>query len=231
MTHQANWRRMSDEGLFEIGSKAYLSSSSLRFPDSVSSSFILKYIGPYEITAASPSTSTYTLALPPHLRIHSTFHASKLRPHYPNDDKRFPARSFAQPPPVVVNMRVRRKTRQFKVRYLGYSAAEDDWHSEGELKETAPEELQMFLATRAIRDMEAPARGTGWCRLAALLPDASFSRRVGVRGTPPSSIGDSSTRSASTSTPLDSRLVLTSLVSTNRFAVLQEDAEDVAEVG
>ncbi|GAA5918271.1 hypothetical protein JCM5296_006268, partial [Sporobolomyces johnsonii] len=160
MTHQANKGRSSDEGVFVIGGKAYVSTGGMRFPDAVSSKFIPKYIGPYEITAASPSTSTYTLALPPHLRIHPTFHSSKLRPHLPNDDARFPARSFAQPPPVVaatdaaeaefeiekvVDVRTRGKRREFKVRWLGYSSAEDQWRPESELKDTAPEALTTFL--------------------------------------------------------------------------------------
>ncbi|GAA5984568.1 hypothetical protein JCM11641_006552 [Rhodosporidiobolus odoratus] len=133
MTHQENRHRRDDTGVFTVGDKAYLSTAGLRFPKGLSSKFIPKYIGPFPILTASPSSSNYTLQLPPHLRIHNKFHASKLRPHLPNDDARFPHRAFDAPPPVieasdaaeaeyliekvVAQRRVRGK-REFKVRYL-----------------------------------------------------------------------------------------------------------------
>jgi hypothetical protein len=54
-----------------------------------------KFIGPYPIVQAYPGTSTYQLKLPPELEkrnIHPMFHVSRLKPHIPNDDKRFPQR-------------------------------------------------------------------------------------------------------------------------------------------
>ncbi|TFK78812.1 hypothetical protein K466DRAFT_452655, partial [Polyporus arcularius HHB13444] len=45
--------------------------------------------------------ATYQLDLSEELRargIHNAFHASLLRPHFPNDDRRFPGRQFHQIP-------------------------------------------------------------------------------------------------------------------------------------
>ncbi|GAA5875038.1 hypothetical protein JCM1840_001746 [Sporobolomyces johnsonii] len=101
MVDQENRHRRDEADIFAVGSKVFLSTASLKFPKGVASKFIPRFIGPYTITAASPASSTYSLDLPPHLRVHNKFHASKLRPHFPNDDARFHHRTFSTPPPVV----------------------------------------------------------------------------------------------------------------------------------
>ncbi|GAA5990067.1 hypothetical protein JCM11641_001024 [Rhodosporidiobolus odoratus] len=174
---------------FEVGDKAYLSSAGLRFPKGLASKFIPRYIGPYTISHAFPSSSNYSLELPPHLRIHNKFHASKLRPHLPNDDSRFPHRAFDAPPPViaasdateaeylvekVVDDKMMRGRRHFKVRYLGYSASEDQWRPEAELKATANETLDAYFALKKLRGKGVPRRA----RLSGLL----FSLRASFSG-------------------------------------------------
>ncbi|GAA5881101.1 hypothetical protein JCM16303_004679 [Sporobolomyces ruberrimus] len=79
MTFHANKRRTAEKESFQVGEKAYVSKGGMRFPGS-SGKFIPKFIGPYSITASSPDISSYTLDLPRHLRVHRTFHTSKLRP-------------------------------------------------------------------------------------------------------------------------------------------------------
>ncbi|GAA5907412.1 hypothetical protein JCM5296_002191 [Sporobolomyces johnsonii] len=143
----------------------------MRFPHALSSKFIPRFVGPYPILAADPSKSVYTVAFPPHLRVHPRIHASKLRPHFANDDQRFPSRSLATPPPVVpasaadeeeylveklIGDRKVGKKRQFRVRYLGYSAGEDLWRDEAELQETAPELLKQYLDLVAARRAARP---------------------------------------------------------------------------
>ncbi|GAA5920393.1 hypothetical protein JCM5296_005587 [Sporobolomyces johnsonii] len=185
MVHHSNKARRADSPLFAVGAKVYLSTTGLKFPPGSVGKFIPKYIGPFKIIAADPAKSSYTLDLPPHLRIHPRLHASRLRPHIPNDDSRFPSRAFQQPPPVVaaadgaepewelekvVGDRLLRGKRVFRVRYLGYSEADDEWRPEAELRETAPELLDAYLAQKAAiaaAREAAPGRRRG--RIASLL--------------------------------------------------------------
>ncbi|KZP14867.1 hypothetical protein FIBSPDRAFT_751150 [Athelia psychrophila] len=54
-----------------------------------------KFIGPYAVVKSHPAQSRYEIALPSELkkrRIHPTFHVSRLRPHYRNNDALFPRR-------------------------------------------------------------------------------------------------------------------------------------------
>ncbi|GAA5875076.1 hypothetical protein JCM1840_001758 [Sporobolomyces johnsonii] len=194
MVYQANKSRRADSPLFVEGAKVYVSTTGLRFPPGLASKFIPRYIGPFPIVAAFPSKSSYQIAFPPHLRIHSRIHASRLRPHFPNDDVRSPSCALAQPPPVidasdaaeaeweiekVVADRVVRGRRVFKIRYLGYSVADDQWRPEAELRATAPDLLRAYLedkaalatAAQAATPLRRPRRG-----LAALL--ASISSRT-----------------------------------------------------
>jgi hypothetical protein len=163
MTTSDNRRRRPDAPEFQSGNMVYVSSKDLAFPSALSRKFIPRYVGLYKITEAHPSSSTYTIEFPPHFRIHSRIHASKLRPFFPNDDARFPSRRFdALPPDVpatdandavyllekVVADKLVGKRREFLVRYLGYSAGEDRWIPESELAATAAELLTEYVARK-----------------------------------------------------------------------------------
>ncbi|KIK50728.1 hypothetical protein GYMLUDRAFT_182363 [Collybiopsis luxurians FD-317 M1] len=59
-----------------------------------------KFVGPYPVTGVVDGKSVYKLGLPTELTkqgIYNNFHASLLRPHYPNDDDMFPSRSMVEP--------------------------------------------------------------------------------------------------------------------------------------
>ncbi|GAA5921510.1 hypothetical protein JCM5296_007026, partial [Sporobolomyces johnsonii] len=73
MVYEANKHRRDDGGRFVVGGKAYISTSGMRLPAGVASKFVPRFIGPYPIIKADEATSTYTFALPPHLRLHTTF--------------------------------------------------------------------------------------------------------------------------------------------------------------
>lgn len=93
-TYHANKRR-KDAPAFDVGDLVYLSTRNLTLPKNRARKLAPKFIGPYKVIRASPETSSYTLELPDELvrrRVHPTFHASLLKPHYPSDEEIFPAR-------------------------------------------------------------------------------------------------------------------------------------------
>ncbi|GAA5980889.1 hypothetical protein JCM11641_004756 [Rhodosporidiobolus odoratus] len=187
MVHQGNKSRREDSSAFAVGAKVYVSTSGMRFSAGLSHKSIPKFVGPFPITAADPSKSSYTIDFPPHLRLHPRIHASKLRPHFPNDSLRFPSRALTEPPPAipatdgadaewevekVVAVKEVRKKRVFRVRYLGYGEADDQWRPEAELQETAPDALKAFLereSALAAAKRAVPAIRGRRGRLAALV--------------------------------------------------------------
>lgn len=95
-TVQANKRRRAAP--FALGDLVYLSTQNLRLSKNRARKLMPKYIGPYKILHDFEN-STYKLDLPSDLRargIHSNFHASLLRIHRPNDDRRFPGQLLSQ---------------------------------------------------------------------------------------------------------------------------------------
>ena len=97
--HHAD-KRWHDEPNLKEDDLVYLSTKNLAMPKGRASKLVPKFVGPYKITKALPSTSNYTLELPEELakrQVHLKFHVSLLRPHYPNDDVLFPNRMKAEP--------------------------------------------------------------------------------------------------------------------------------------
>ncbi|ESK82626.1 reverse transcriptase-rnase h-integrase [Moniliophthora roreri MCA 2997] len=98
-THYSNKKRRPDPEIKE-GSKVYLLTKNLNMPKDCTTKLCPKYIGPYLVIKAYPTSSTYELELPEDLkkhRIHPVFHVSLLWPHGENDEILFPNRSKAEP--------------------------------------------------------------------------------------------------------------------------------------
>ncbi|KAL7284480.1 hypothetical protein ACG7TL_001771 [Trametes sanguinea] len=96
---QANKRRR--KAAFAIDDLVYLSTKNLNLPKGRARKLSPKYLGPFRISEIIREGATYRIDLPRELKargIHDAFHASLLRPHYPNDDRRFPGRQFHQLP-------------------------------------------------------------------------------------------------------------------------------------
>ena len=84
--------------LVTINSLVYLSTKHVAMPKGRASKLVPKFVGPYKVMKAIPSSSNYVLELPPELakrRICPKFHVSLLRPHHANDDVLFPNRKKA----------------------------------------------------------------------------------------------------------------------------------------
>ncbi|KAJ3000255.1 hypothetical protein NUW54_g6809 [Trametes sanguinea] len=96
---QANKRRRP--ATFQVDELVYLSTKNLNLPKGRARKLAPKYLGPFRITEEVTKGATYRIDLPRELRargIHNAFHASLLRQHVPNDDRRFPGRQFHQLP-------------------------------------------------------------------------------------------------------------------------------------
>ncbi|KAJ3474471.1 hypothetical protein NLI96_g12441 [Meripilus lineatus] len=98
-TKYANKRRR--DAPFKEGDLVYLSTKNLRPPKGRARKLIPKYLGPFRILKVIEPGATYKLELPKELKargISDAFHASLLRQHIPNDDRRFPGRQPHQIP-------------------------------------------------------------------------------------------------------------------------------------
>jgi hypothetical protein len=88
---KANKHRREGQG-FKVGDLMFLSTENLSLPKGRARKLTLKYIGPYKVLEAKPSSSTYKIKLPPDLkarRLHDVFHEKVLKPHIDNDHKKF----------------------------------------------------------------------------------------------------------------------------------------------
>jgi hypothetical protein len=95
-TKLANRRRKPAP--FTEGDFVYVSTKNLTLPKNRSRKLVPKFIGPFKILKDF-GNSSYKIDLPSELKrkgIHPSFHASLLRIHHPNDDRRFPGRNLLQ---------------------------------------------------------------------------------------------------------------------------------------
>lgn len=98
-TRQANRHRRAAN--FAEGDLVYLSTKNLKLPKHRARKLSPKYIGPFRIVKVVEPGASYKLELSDELKkrgINETFHASLLRIHVPNDDRRFPGRQLYQIP-------------------------------------------------------------------------------------------------------------------------------------
>ena len=96
---QANKHRR--EARFKVGDLVYLSTKNLSLPKGRARKLVPKYLGPFPISKSLKEGATYQLELSKELKargLNNAFHASLLRPHLANDDRRFPGRQFHQLP-------------------------------------------------------------------------------------------------------------------------------------
>ena len=83
------------------GDLVCLSTKNIKPPKGRARKLMPKYLGPFKILKTVEDGAAYQLELSKELKtrgIHDVFHASLLRPHVPNDDRRFPGRMPEQIP-------------------------------------------------------------------------------------------------------------------------------------
>jgi transposase InsO family protein len=98
-TVQANKKRLPAS--YQEGDLVYLSTKNISLPKGRARKLAPKYLGPFPITKVIKEGATYQLGLSDELikrGVNRSFHASLLRPHVPNDDRRFPGRLPIQIP-------------------------------------------------------------------------------------------------------------------------------------
>jgi len=98
-TVQANRKRKVAS--FQVGDLVYLSTKNISMPKGRARKLVPKYLGPFPITKVIKEGATYQLDLSEELvkrGVNRAFHALLLRPHVPNDDRRFPGRMPIQIP-------------------------------------------------------------------------------------------------------------------------------------
>ena len=98
-TVQANRKRAVAN--YKEGDLVYLSTKNISLPKGLARKLAPKYLGPFAVTKVLREGATYQLDLSEELvkrGINPAFHASLLKPHVPNDDRRFPGRLPSQIP-------------------------------------------------------------------------------------------------------------------------------------
>ena len=98
-TVQANRKRAVAN--YRVGDLVYLSTKNISLPKGLARKLAPKYLGPFTVAKVLKEGATYQLNLSEELLkrgINSAFHASLLKPHVPNDDRRFPGRLPSQIP-------------------------------------------------------------------------------------------------------------------------------------
>ena len=133
-TTYANLKRRAEPD-YRVGDKVYLETKNLRLrikKKGRSAKFYPRYVGPFEILKTEPTTSNYTLKLPPEYQIHPKVHARRLKLAHDKDPKLFLGRILPNPPPIdaedeqyaveaILDHRKVRRSRQFLVHWEGYS--------------------------------------------------------------------------------------------------------------
>ena len=138
MSQQANKRRRPHA--FSIGDMVLVSSADLMDPvqrQRPNAKLKPLYSGPYKIIDSVHKTS-FKLQLPPNIKVHPVFHASKLRP-FTQTPPEHASRKDPPPPPDIINnepeyeveqildARPRANPREYLVKWKGYDHCDNTW--------------------------------------------------------------------------------------------------------
>jgi hypothetical protein len=170
-----------------VGDLVYLSMKNLSMPKGHASKLVPKYIGPYRVTKATPSTSNYDLELPPELvrrRVHLRFHINRLKPHHPNDDALFPNQqspdpyNFGAPGDAewyideIIGHRWKGRNIEFLVKW---NQGDSTWEPLNNCNELVA--MDEYLTLMGVQDWPTLPK-----RVTCTLETASLTSRMGTRG-------------------------------------------------
>ena len=163
MSRYYNAKRSGDV-LFAVGDKVWLDARDIR-TTRPAKKLDDKWFGPYPVERVISCTA-YRLKLPASLKVHPTFHVSRLRRFTPDS---IPDRTSAPPRPVigngreeeeveeVLNSRLYRRKLQYLVKWKGWSRENNTWEPAEHL-ENAPRLVSDFH--RAHPSAPAPPAAT-----------------------------------------------------------------------
>ena len=114
---------------FHIGDKVLINQGNLTIKSGNNKSLSNKYIGPYTIID-SKGSHAYQLALPMHIRLHPTVHASLLKPYWTRNKEDMEVDTEDEPLYTIDNI-INSQRFSSEVKYLicweGYSEDNDTW--------------------------------------------------------------------------------------------------------
>ena len=156
---------------FKVGDKVWLSSKNIPIAGTGTRKLYPLWLGPFPVTEKVGAVA-YRIEIPPHYRLHNTFHVSLLKPAYDNH--------AGVPPPepmviegedefeidTILQHRPAKKVRDdknisYKVKWLGYGPEYNSWEPERNIKTRAPETLQEYWDGVAVHATPEPATGSG----------------------------------------------------------------------
>ena len=137
---------------FNVGDKVWLSSTNVPIVTIGTRKLYPLWLGPFPITEKVGAVA-YQLEIPPHYRLHNTFHVSLLKPAYDNHagtpppapvlvegEDEFEIDTILQHRPIAKSRGD--KNISYRVKWVGYGPEYNSWKPEKNIKLNAPETLQ-----------------------------------------------------------------------------------------
>lgn len=143
---------------FQLHQKVLLDSSDIKTDKGLNTKLSDKFIGPYTITKVISPVS-YQLQLPPHFRIHNTFHISKLRPYIPSSSSTREQNTRPEPEinesgqetweveSIIKHKIIKQKNKMIKlvlVKWKNYPESENTWEPYSSIKQQVPDIIAAY---------------------------------------------------------------------------------------